>query len=1019
MKKAMTVFLLSIALGYLFANPLWDEATRVRSSVNVEYTGSSALCDDGSRIFVWSDMSSGSRDIYAQRIDHLGNAVWRQPVVIDSKPGIQEYPVIGRASSGNFVIAWIDYSVNPLGDVYANRISPYGVLLWGDGGIAVTNLDSRKQNIQIIANNLDVVSILWEDQRLDNWNIYGQKLSASGNNHWQAGGQQMTFMPTREFRFQAIPDNNQGFIIAYHYLINNLDRVMVMRYNSSGYMMWTVPLVVHPDMIGSNLQKIIAFDANSYAILCHGIDSAHQIHLMLHRFNNNGEMIWQQPVHIITSISSIQIEQDDLIKAADNSLIISFLKHHGYSSMELRAQKVSPDGSILWQPGGVPVSGIIPNINRHLLATAPDGGSFIAFNTRGNNYYDPMSLYIQHLNNSGANSYTIPGLLLQTPSDAAVPHTISSYGSYAMLTWHGHQNGESGIFCQVLNPSLQPMLEPNGHPIHKGICGIIIDEEFLVLPRTMGAFTLYKDHRFHTPRLYYQIVTHDGSTTLTDDGVMLGEMNDSHSFTAAIDPNDKVAVIWSTKEGNNYLLRAQLIDAMGNMLWGEDGLVLTQNPYPITNPMISYDEGAFYLGWNEWLPDNNPIQYLRTKAQKIQNNAVQWAQNGIIIGSEANSDQVLKCQTGRYYIMSVNDYDDYWITQVKAILLDPDGSVSTGWQPSGVYLNPDSPIQFLLRPKAVKAPDGVYIAWNNMNSNYLYDLRAQKLSPLGINLWQAGGIVIKENVDNNDLNVVYANNSVTFAWLNDSSYDNPVPYITLARYTSTGDQVWEQELVPDQNAFYNRGIGLLAFDNGVYLCTFTKFTMADRHRAFYVYIMPDGIPVGDINGTCISNPFNEAQFLKPVIAGDHAYLAWTENYYRSINLPWKKSHPVGVDRCPHDWDYDFVGLYLQKLDNIPVNLPGDTTAPSLVSLAQNYPNPFNPITNIKYSLDEPGAVSLEIYNIKGQLVKTLFHGNADKGVHSVAWDGIDHSGNPCSSGVYFYKLRTNSRTLVRKMLMLK
>lgn len=98
----------------------------------------------------------------------------------------------------------------------------------------------------------------------------------------------------------------------------------------------------------------------------------------------------------------------------------------------------------------------------------------------------------------------------------------------------------------------------------------------------------------------------------------------------------------------------------------------------------------------------------------------------------------------------------------------------------------------------------------------------------------------------------------------------------------------------------------------------------------------------------------------------------------------------------------------------------DPVMPSIPAITlTNYPNPFNPTTIIKYSLDEPGAVSLEIYNIKGQLVKTLIQGNADKGTHSVVWDGIDHIGNPCSSGVYFYKLRTNSRTLVRKMLMLK
>lgn len=91
----------------------------------------------------------------------------------------------------------------------------------------------------------------------------------------------------------------------------------------------------------------------------------------------------------------------------------------------------------------------------------------------------------------------------------------------------------------------------------------------------------------------------------------------------------------------------------------------------------------------------------------------------------------------------------------------------------------------------------------------------------------------------------------------------------------------------------------------------------------------------------------------------------------------------------------------------------------ILSLEQNYPNPFNPTTSIRYSIEEPGLVSLDIYNVKGQLVKTLYHGNAEVGGHTVTWNGLDNSGNACSSGVYFYRLRTPNTSIIRKMLMLK
>lgn len=108
-------------------------------------------------------------------------------------------------------------------------------------------------------------------------------------------------------------------------------------------------------------------------------------------------------------------------------------------------------------------------------------------------------------------------------------------------------------------------------------------------------------------------------------------------------------------------------------------------------------------------------------------------------------------------------------------------------------------------------------------------------------------------------------------------------------------------------------------------------------------------------------------------------------------------------------------VYNIKVSNADLS---NTVVPVL-RLEQNYPNPFNPTTSIRYSIEEPGSVSLDIYNIKGQLVKTLYHGNAEIGSHTAIWNGLDNSGNACSSGVYFYRLRTPKTSLVRKMLMLK
>jgi photosystem II stability/assembly factor-like uncharacterized protein len=93
--------------------------------------------------------------------------------------------------------------------------------------------------------------------------------------------------------------------------------------------------------------------------------------------------------------------------------------------------------------------------------------------------------------------------------------------------------------------------------------------------------------------------------------------------------------------------------------------------------------------------------------------------------------------------------------------------------------------------------------------------------------------------------------------------------------------------------------------------------------------------------------------------------------------------------------------------------------PEQISLYPNYPNPFNAITRIEYYLPNMGVVSLKIFNIQGQLIRTLVNQTKISGHHSATWDGNTDSGISASSGVYLYQLQCNKQTKNRKLLLLK
>lgn len=97
----------------------------------------------------------------------------------------------------------------------------------------------------------------------------------------------------------------------------------------------------------------------------------------------------------------------------------------------------------------------------------------------------------------------------------------------------------------------------------------------------------------------------------------------------------------------------------------------------------------------------------------------------------------------------------------------------------------------------------------------------------------------------------------------------------------------------------------------------------------------------------------------------------------------------------------------------------DGVVPAVVELFQNYPNPFNPLTTIKYRLNRPARVTLTVYNLLGERVRTLVNSNQDRGLHRIKWDGKGEDGLNLASGVYVYRIEAGEFSAVRKLMLVK
>ncbi|MGB4309862.1 MAG: T9SS type A sorting domain-containing protein, partial [Candidatus Cloacimonadaceae bacterium] len=109
-----------------------------------------------------------------------------------------------------------------------------------------------------------------------------------------------------------------------------------------------------------------------------------------------------------------------------------------------------------------------------------------------------------------------------------------------------------------------------------------------------------------------------------------------------------------------------------------------------------------------------------------------------------------------------------------------------------------------------------------------------------------------------------------------------------------------------------------------------------------------------------------------------------------------------------------VNFTLQETSSDENRFPVVSTA-----LDGNHPNPFNPETTINYSVKQPGPVKLAVYNIKGQLIRTLVDEGRATGRYKLIFDGRDDRGRSISSGVYLLRMLAPGYQKTRKLMLMK
>ncbi len=1008
MKSRLIVFLLLLTT-FVCAQTMWEDALPIRQGVNIEWYRTSATTDDGGIIYVWSDTKNGDRDLFAMKFDALGVSQWGQePTTIDNKSDRQEAPVIVKTSDGNFVIAWIDYSLDQDGDVFAQKINNAGELLWQEGGVPVCTNQDDQISLNIVKNNVGGAYLLWNDKRDYYRDLYGANLDGNGNNLWNTDG--IYIASTNN---SLTEDGDGGFVIAYDSLSDNISNVFANRFNSNGQSVWgqAIPLTVDDGYQG-NVK--VASDGLGAFVFVWEDRREDTTNIFAQRLLSDGSADWGQYIEVYSdeddaqsfNQSYPQIQADGL----GNTIIAWEDSRNSFISVGLLAQKISSTGAKLWAEDGVEIR---TNEVRELtfrIDSDTNGGAFLVWTDMRNGDFPQVDIFAQHLNSEGIFQWGEAGLAICTATNEQNFPLIKKSGDNIFAVWLDGRTGSKGINQQIINASNNTVLAENGQTVFYGLSGDAGKNDLIeVHPRPVqnDLVVVWWDSRYaiNGYQIFFQFINPDGSVDLEENGrpLTIPTGHERSDFNSVTNPEGQTMVLWQEQSGYYPKIYAQLIDVDGSLLWGDEGMEMTTGfTAGQENPRVSYYNGDFYLGWSDNILTDQSLFIKQVFGQRISNGAKQWGESGIQLSGSINfeydSDIQLYDLIGNYYVWNVN------VTDRRVAKVNEAGQVMEGYSIEGNSLVPEE-VFVDGGGKGAIYNNTLYYSWADDREDQLYTIYTQGLTDDGSFTWQEEFPTSLHNYDgilsesrNPDLAI---GDAIYVTW-----EESTIGYnenIKAQKISFSGEKQFAEEgLIIAEGDFNQRRPVIEKINDDYHVIAWEQEESYWNKDIYMNLLKSNGETLNGSVGIPLTTELKDQNSVRIAPMGDNkAFFVWADG---------RSSGKTSI-----------FGIYAQYVDFSAVSNDDSNDAQiANSSLAQNYPNPFNPTTRISFNLaKDTKDVELTIYNVKGQKVKTLAKDSFSKGSYSFVWNGLNEQDKAVASGLYFYNLKAGNQTETRKMVLMK
>jgi hypothetical protein len=341
----------------------------------------------GGAFIVWHDNRNGNFDIFMQRVTSMEDSRWAASgAPLCAAAGDQTTPRVISDGAGGMIVVWHDNRVAGANDIYAQRVNAAGVALWTANGVAICTAAGNQNIYPLVSDRAGGAIIAWTDTRSGIADIYVQRVDAAGSVRWAGNGVALCTATGSQLSPALEADGIGGAIVAWTDQRAAYDNVYIQRVNASGAAQWTTNgIPVYSTTKAYQGMAQVVSDGAGGAVIAWG-ETRDGNGIYAQRLNASGAPLWRSDGVALADGRNAPIL---LYSCPDDSggLIATWIEDVA-GSYDIFAQRVNVDGTVPW--GKTPVTVCAAATDQTMQSIAPDGtgGAIIAWRDSRNGNHD-------------------------------------------------------------------------------------------------------------------------------------------------------------------------------------------------------------------------------------------------------------------------------------------------------------------------------------------------------------------------------------------------------------------------------------------------------------------------------------------------------------------------------------------------------------------------------------------------------------------------------------------------------